>query len=100
MTSLQDLAVLVPGFIERLEQIRRNMSRYKKIKTDYRAVTLMNEIEAKIRQIKKVHAAYLATPSYRNKNFDNWVNMQEQYIKECKEIYERIMAYESVEGYK
>ena len=99
MTTLQDLEHIVPDLIARLEQIHRNMSRYKKIKTDFRAVTLMREIEAKIRQIKKVHEAYRATPSYRNKDFGNWVNMQEQYIKECKAIYDRIMEYESVTGY-
>ena len=99
MISLQDLERIVPELIARLEQIRIDMSRYKKINTDYRAKTLMHEIEAKVAQIKKVHAAYKATPSYRNKDFENWVNLQEQYIKECKAIYEKIMKYESVAGY-
>ena len=100
MTTLQQLDYIVPDLIEQLEQIRRNASRYKKIDTDYRAKTLMYEIDAKINQIKKVHAAYKATPSYKNKDFDNWVNAQKQYIKECKEIYARIKEYENVVGYK
>jgi hypothetical protein len=99
MTTLADLDRIVPDVIGRLDKIRSNMSRYKKINTDFRAKTLMNEIEAKIRQIKKVHEAYRNTPSYRNKNFDNWVGMQENYIAECTEIYKRIMEFEDVDGY-
>ena len=100
MITLTDLDRIVPGMIERLEYISRQMSKYKKINTDYRAKTLMNEIAAKIRQVEKVHAAYKATPSYKNKDFTNWVNIVENYIRECQYIYEKIMAYESVAGYK
>lgn len=99
MTRLEDLERIVPDMIARLEKIRRDMSRYKKLNRDFRGITLMREIEAKIRQINKVHAAYRATPSYRNKDFDNWVQMQEHYIAECRSIYNRIMEFESVEGY-
>ena len=100
MIALKDLETTVPDIIDRLEHIAGQMSKYKKINTDYRAKTLINEINAKIRQIKKVHEAYKNTPSYKNKDFSNWVNMQEDYIKECKRIYDKIMEYESVVGYK
>ena len=53
MTSLQDLDTIVPNIIRRLDKIHTKLSKYKKINTDYRAKTLMNEIQAKIRQIKK-----------------------------------------------
>jgi hypothetical protein len=100
VTTLQDLDRIVPDVIERLEWIRRQMTKYKKIDTDFRAKTLINEIAAKITQIRKVHAAYRATPSYRNKNFDNWVAMLEAYVAESHRIYEKIKAYENVKGYK
>ena len=99
MISLQDLERIVPDAIERLRLIRCKMSTYKKINTDYRAKTLMNEIEAKIRQVEKVHQAYREAPSYRSKDFTNWVNSLEHYITECQQIYEKIKAYESVTGY-
>lgn len=99
MITLQDLERIVPGLIAQLEKIHRDMSRYKKLNTDYRGITLMREIEAKIRQIQKVHTAYRNTPSYRTKDFSNWVRMQEQYIAECRQIYSKIMEYESVIGY-
>lgn len=99
MTTLQDLDRIVPDMIARLEQIRRNMSRYKKIDTDYRAKTLMNEINAKIVQIRKVHESYRIAPSFRNKNFDRWVEMLEEYAADCQRIYEKIMEYEKVKGY-
>ena len=100
MTTLQDLDRIVPDVIERLEWIRRQMTKYKKIDTDFRAKTLINEIAAKITQIRKVHDSYRAAPSYRNKNFDNWVAMLEAYVAESHRIYEKIKAYESVKGYK
>ena len=59
----------------------------------------MNEITAKINQIKKVHEAYKNTPSYKNKDFTNWVNMQENYVNECNKICDKIFEYESVMGY-
>ena len=96
MIALKDLETTVPDIIDKLEYIARQMSKYKKINTDYRAKTLINEINAKIRQIKKVHEAYKNTPSYKNKDFSNWVNMQEDYIKECKQIYDKIMEYEII----
>ena len=99
MTTLSDLERIVPDIISRLEQIKWNMSRYKKLETDYRGKTLMREIEAKVRQIQKVHEAYRNTPSYKNKDFTRWVEMQEQYVKECTAIYKKIMEYESVTGY-
>ena len=100
MTTLQELERIVPEIIGALEDIRRNMSRYKKLNTDFRGITLMREIEAKIQQIKKVHDVYRTTPSYRGKDFDNWVRIQRQYVAECHAIYERIKAYEDVAGYK
>ena len=100
MTTLQDLDRIVPDVIARLDRIHSRMSTYKKLETDYRGKTLMREIEAKIEQIKKVHAAYRATPSYRNKNFDSWVASLENYIAECQAIYEKIKKYEGVAGYK
>lgn len=99
MTSLQDLEIVVPDIIRRLNKIHSKLSRYKKINTDFRAKTLMNEIQAKINQIKKVHEAYKNTPSYKNKNFDNWVQLQENYIQECNQICDKIYEYESVMGY-
>ena len=100
MISLTDLEHIVPDIIARLQNIASKMSKYKKINTDFRAKTLINEIAAKVNQVKKVHEAYKNTPSYKNKDFSNWVNMQENYIAECKRIYEKIMEYESVVGYK
>lgn len=100
MITLADLERIVPDIIARLNDIAGRMSKYKKINTDYRAKTLINEINAKINQVKKVHEAYKNTPSYKNKDFSNWVNMQENYISECKRIYDKIMEYESVAGYK
>ena len=99
MTTLSDLERIVPDIISRLEQIRRNMSRYKKLETDYRGKTLMREIEAKIDVIKKVYEVYKTAPSYKTKNFDNWVAKEEHYVKECTAIYKKIMEYESVTGY-
>ena len=99
MTTLADLDRLVPELIERLDKIRRDMTKYKKLTTDHRGITLIREIEAKITQIKKVHETYRSTPSYRNKNFDNWVSIQENYIAECLAIYKRIMDFEDVGGY-
>ena len=99
MTTLSDLERIVPDIISRLERIKWNMSRYKKLETDYRGKTLMREIEAKVRQIQKVHEAYRNTPSYKNKDFTRWVEIQEQYVKECTAIYKKIMEYESVTGY-
>ena len=99
MTSLQDLEIVVPNLIRRLDKIHAKLSKYKKINTDFRAKTLMNEINAKINQIKKVHEAYKNTPSYKDKNFDNWVHLQENYIKECNQICDKIFEYESVMGY-
>ena len=99
MTTLADLERVVPDIIQRLDKIRCDMTRYKKLTTDFRGITLIREIEAKISQIKKVHEAYRNTPSYRNKNFDNWVDIQEKYIAECKEIYKRIIDFEDVGGY-
>ena len=99
MTSLQDLERIVPDLIRRLDKIHAKLSKYKKINTDFRAKTLMNEIKAKISQIKKVHEAYKNTPSYKNKDFDNWVKLQENYIKECNQICDKIFEYESVMGY-
>ena len=100
MITLQDLERIVPDLIAQLEKIHRDMSRYKKLNTDFRGITLMREIEAKIRQIQKVHTAYRNTPSYRTKDFSNWVRIQEQYIAECRQIYGRIKEYESVSGYR
>ena len=100
MITLQDLERIVPDLIAQLEKIHRDMGKYKKLNTDYRGITLMREIEAKIRQIQKVHTAYRNTPSYRNKDFSNWVSMQEQYIAECRQIYSKIKEYESVTGYR
>ncbi|MBQ8425991.1 MAG: hypothetical protein IJX17_08270 [Clostridia bacterium] len=99
MTSLQDLDTIVPDIIRRLNKIYSKLTKYKKINTDYRAKTLMNEITAKINQIKKVHEAYKNTPSYKNKDFTNWVNMQENYVNECNKICDKIFEYESVMGY-
>ena len=99
MTTLQELENIVPDIIRRLDKIHTKLSKYKKMNTDYRAKTLMNEIEAKIRQIRKVHEAYKNTPSYKNKNFDNWVKMQENYVNECNGICDKIFEYESVMGY-
>ena len=99
MTTLSDLERIVPDIIKRLNDIHGRMSKYKKLNTDFRGRTLMREIEAKVRQIQKVHEAYRNTPSYKNKDFTNWVEMQEQYIKECTAIYKKIMEYESVTGY-
>lgn len=100
MITLTDLDRIVPEIIAELEQIHRNMSRYKKLNTDFRGITLMREIEAKIRQIRKVHDAYRATPSYRTKDFTNWVQKERHYVAECQKIYEKIKAYEDVAGYK
>ena len=100
MITLQDLERIVPDLIAQLEQIHRDMSKYKKLNTDFRGITLMREIEAKIRQINKVHDAYRATPSYRNKDFTNWVESLRHYVAECLAIYKKIKAYEDVAGYK
>ena len=99
MVTLQDLEHVVPDLIAQLERIRRDMSKYKKLNTDFRGITLMREIEAKISQIRKVHETYSRTPSYRNKDFSNWVKLQEQYIAECRQIYAKIKSYEDVSGY-
>lgn len=99
MTSLQDLETIVPKIIRQLKDIRGSMSKYKKINTDYRAKTLMNEIDAKINQIEKVHAAYKNTPSYKNKDFGNWVSRLKHYVDECRAIHDKIYEYESVMGY-
>ena len=97
--TLNDLDRIVPDIIARLDSIRRSMTRYKKRDTDYRANTLIREIEAKITQIRKVHDSYRAAPSFRDKKFDNWVNGLENYVTECKQIHDRIYAYEGVKGY-
>lgn len=99
MTTLQDLDRIIPEIISQLEKIKSDMSKYKKIKTDYRAKTLINEITAKITQIKKVHDSYKRTPSYKNKNFDNYVESLRNYVNECKQIYQKIKSYEDVAGY-
>lgn len=100
MTTLKDLEKIIPDSIERMRTIKRNMSRYKKLDTDYRAKTLMNEIDAKINQVESVYELYKTAPSYKTKNFDNYVNSLNHYVDECQRIYEKIMAYESVAGYK
>ena len=100
MTTLKDLDKIVPEIISQLEQIARDMSRYKKINTDFRAKTLINEINAKIKETKEVHETYKNTPSLRNKNFDNFANSLRNYVKECKRIYEKIKSFEDVAGYK
>ena len=99
MITLQDLDRIVPDLIEQLKAIHRSMSKYKKLNTDFRGITLMREIEAKISQIKKVHEAYRSTPSYRTKDFSNWVRLQEQYIAKSRQIHDRIKEYEGVVGY-
>ena len=100
MITLQDLERIVPDLIAQLEKIHRDMSRYKKLNTDFRGITLMREIEAKIRQIKGVYEHYRTAPSYRTKDFTNWVQKERNYVAECLEIYKKIKAYEDVAGYK
>ena len=66
MTTLQDLETIIPSVISRMEDVASAMSRYKKIKTDGRARVLINEINGKIKQIKKVFTAQKAyIPSER-----------------------------------
>ena len=100
MTTLKDLDKIVPEIISQLEQIARDMSKYKKINSDFRAKTLINEINAKIKETKKVHETYKNTPSLRNKNFDYFVDSLKDYVKDCKRIYEKIKSFEDVAGYK
>ena len=100
MITLTDLETIVPEIIAELEKIHRDMSRYKKLNTDFRGITLMREIEAKIRQIKGVHEHYRTAPSYRTKDFTNWVQKERNYVEECRKIYVKIKAYEDVAGYK
>lgn len=100
MIKLADLEYIVPDIINKLQNIASKMSKYKKINTDYRAKTLINEIAAKINQVKKVHESYKRTPSYKDKDFSNWVALQNNYINECEYICKKIFEYESVAGYK
>ncbi len=99
MTTLKDLETIIPRVIYELEEIASAMSRYKKIKTDGRARVLINEINGKIKQIKKVHEVYKTSPSFKNHNFDEYVKMIKGYIIEYRDLYKRIMAFENVIDY-
>jgi len=99
MTTLQDLEWIIPDVISKLDDIASAMSRYKKIKTDGRARVLINEINGKIKQIRKVHEVYKNSPSFQNHNFDEYVKMIRGYIVEYQDLYERIMKFENVIDY-
>lgn len=99
MTTLQDLETIIPEVISQLEDIASAMSRYKKIKTDGRARVLINEINGKIKQIKKVHEVYKTAPSFKNHNFDEYVKMIRHFVVEYQDLYERIMKFENIIDY-
>ena len=99
MTTLNDLDYIVPQVIKQLEDIASAMSRYKKIKTDGRARVLINEINGKIKQIKKVMVVYHTSPSFKNHNFDEYVKMIKSYVVDYKDLYNRIMKFENVIDY-
>ena len=99
MTTLKDLEKIIPEVIAQLDDIASAMSRYKKIKTAGRARVLINEINGKIKQIKKVHEVYKTSPSFKNHNFDDYVKMIRGYVVEYKDLYERIMKFENVTDY-
>lgn len=99
MTTLNELEIIVPKVIKELEDIASAMSRYKKIKTDGRARVLINEINFKINQIKKVMVVYRTAPSFKNHNFDEYVKMIKGYIVEYRDLYNRIMKFENVIDY-
>ncbi len=96
MITLKELDAIIPDIINRLQRIRSEVSLYKRINIDIRGKMLMNEIKDKISQIEKVHLVYKTTPSYKNKDFTEWVKILEKYIKECKEYWARIKACEDV----
>ena len=99
MTTLNELETIVPKVIKELEDIASAMSRYKKIKTDGRARVLINEINFKINQIKKVMVVYRTSPSFKNHNFDEYVKMIKGFVVEYKDLYNRIMKFENVIDY-
>jgi len=99
MTTLKDLEKIIPAFIKELQDIASAMSRYKKITTDGRARVLINEINGKIKQINKVYEVYKTSPSFKNQNFDGYVEMIQKQIKDYHKYYNIIKSFEDVIDY-
>lgn len=99
MTTLTDLETLIPDIIRRMEDIASAASRYKHFNRDGRARVLINEINGKIKQIKKVHETYKKSPSFQNQNFDSYIEMLENQIKEFKNTYDIIMQMNDIPYY-
>jgi len=59
MTTLQELETIVPDIIHQLTKIRIKLSKYKKMDTDYRAKTLMNQIDATIKEYQNIFSTYV-----------------------------------------
>ena len=89
MTTLQDLDRIIPNLIGQLEQLKSEISRYKKLDIDVRARSLINSINKKIQSTKAGYEYFKITPEYYSENFDNFVNDIKQFIKNSKKYYEQ-----------
>ncbi len=96
------LKKIMEDVITQLEEIAENMSRYKKIDTDLRAIGLINEINDKIKNIK-LFANLYSNPkmleTYKNEDFSEYANQISAYVTEYQKGYERIKKFENVLKY-
>lgn len=102
MITFKRLGPIVETVIRDLKQIASDMSSYKKIKTDLRAVSLINEVNAKIREIKIAYDTFVRdglSNLYANYDFTDWVKKIQGYVDEYRSTHERIMKFEDIVEY-
>ena len=105
MIKFKELRGIIDEVILQLQQIAEDMGRYSKIDTDYRARALIDDINAKTKQIDNTYKNVFAHKDFKdvygensNHDYTEYVKMIRAEVPKYKSIYERIIKFESVFG--
>ena len=58
------------------------------------ARVFVNEINGKIKQMKKIYGVFTTSPSFKNHDFTSQIKMYNDQLREYRELYERLKAKE------
>ena len=106
MIKFTELKPIIDEVTDELKEIVSKMKSYSKIDVDYRAGALIDEVNAKIKQINSVYNNVYSIPEFKdlygaNSNYDytEYVKMIKAEVARFEAIYQRIKKFETVTGY-